>query len=134
MPGVFHDDLDHADRGRSAPGRTEPAVLTTTAHSAPMAMRFYQGAQFPAEYRNNAFVAMRGSWNSGTPVGYKVVRVRFAPDGQPIAIEDFLTGFLGDAGTRFYGRPVGIAVTGDGALLVSDDTNGAIYRIAYRGQ
>lgn len=113
--------------------QTEPSVMTLTAHSAPLAMRFYTGTQFPAAYRNDAFVALRGSWNRGQPVGYKVVRLRFSPTGQPLAFEDFVTGFLSENGSTFHGRPTGIVVAADGALLVSDDTNGAIYRIAYVG-
>jgi glucose/arabinose dehydrogenase len=113
---------------------TEPSVLTTTAHSAPMAMRFYTATQFPAPWRGDAFVAMRGSWNRETPVGYKVVRVRFDGGTRPVAIEDFVTGFLNEAGTAFFARPTGMAIAADGALLVSDDSNGVIYRIAWRGQ
>lgn len=111
--------------------QTEPSVLTTTAHAAPMAMQFYRGTQFPAEYRGDAFVALRGSWNRGEPAGYKVVRIRFSTAGRPVAIDDFLTGFLNDERTRFFARPVGLVVAADGALLLSDDSNGVIYRIAY---
>jgi hypothetical protein len=112
---------------------TNPA-LTYTAHAAPMQMVFYTGDQFPAEYRGDAFVAMHGSWNRGTPSGYEVVRIRFKK-GTPTKIEPFLTGFLTTAGGRpaTYGRPVGLAVARDGALLVSDDAGGRIYRIAYAG-
>jgi len=114
--------------------QTEPAALSTTAHSAPMAMRFYEGFEFPLEFRTDAFVAMRGSWNAGTPVGYKVVRVRFTMDGRPEGFEDFLTGFIDDEGDQIYGRPVGIAFTPEGSLLVSDDTNGAVYLVRYQGR
>jgi glucose/arabinose dehydrogenase len=95
-------------------------------------MEFYTGSQFPAEYRGDAFVAMRGSWNRREPVGYKVVRIRFE-NGTPRGFEDFLTGFLLDGGQAMFGRPVGLAVARDGALLVSDDTGGVVYRIAYGG-
>ena len=111
---------------------TEPSRLTIDAHSAPMAMRFYAGASFPREYRSDAFVALRGSWNRGNAVGYKVVRIVFDANGQPQRVEDFVTGFLDADGTSVYGRPVGIAFATDGALLFSDDTNGAIYRVAPR--
>ncbi len=67
--------------------------LTYQAHSAPMQMVFYTGTQFPAEYRNDAFVVMRGSWNRSKPVGYKVVRLHFE-NGKPVRFDDFLTGFL----------------------------------------
>jgi glucose/arabinose dehydrogenase len=113
------------------PKTTGPA-LTYQAHSAPIWMEFYTGSQFPAEYRGDAFVAMRGSWNRREPVGYKVVRIRFE-NGTPRGFEDFLTGFLLDGGQAMFGRPVGLAVARDGALLVSDDTGGVVYRIAYGG-
>jgi glucose/arabinose dehydrogenase len=105
---------------------TEFPALMYTAHAAPMAMVFYTGNQFPADYQGDAFVAFRGSWNRSTPAGYKVSRIRF-DNGQPTAFEDFLTGFLLDRGRSHFARPVGLTVTTDGALLVSDDTNGVIY-------
>jgi glucose/arabinose dehydrogenase len=76
-------------------------------------------------------VAMHGSWNREPATGYKVVRIRFR-DGQPTAFEDFLRGFLIEDGRAHFGRPAGLAVAKDGALLVSDDTNGIIYRVTYR--
>ncbi len=112
---------------------SEPMVLGYTPHAAPMQMVFYQGQAFPADYRGDAFVAMRGSWNSKPAVGYEVARVRFE-NGQPRAVESFASGFLVDGGRAHIARPVGLAVTPDGALLLSDDSNGAIYRIAYAGQ
>src|SRR5256885_2572601 len=108
-------------------------VLTYTAHSAPMAMLFYEGAQFPAEYRGDAFVAMHGSWNRRPPSGYEVVRIHFE-NGRASRMEPFLTGFLTKgAQPEIFGRPVGLAVAKDGALLVSDDMNGVLYRVTYRG-
>ena len=111
--------------------QTEPSVLTYQAHTAPLWMQFYEGTQFPAEYRNDAFVVFRGSWNRAEPVGYKVVRLRFA-SGTPMAFEDFLTGFLHADRTAFFARPAGLAIAQDGSLLVSDDTNGVIYRVSYQ--
>lgn len=111
---------------------TIPPVLTYQAHSAPMSLHFYSGDQFPADYRGDAFVTMRGSWNRNPPSGYKVVRVRFQ-DGQPVAFEDFMTGFLTDGGEAQFGRIVGLAQLRDGSLLVGDDTNGIIYRVSYTG-
>lgn len=104
-----------------------PALLYQ-AHAAPIAFVFYTGEQFPSEYRSDAFVAFHGSWNRTPAVGYKVARVRFK-DGKPDAFEDFLTGFLVERGKAHFGRPAGLAVAADGALLVSDDANGMIYRI-----
>ncbi|KQP23619.1 PEBP family protein [Pseudorhodoferax sp. Leaf267] len=109
-----------------------PMVLGYTAHAAPMQMLFYPGGSFPAEYTGDAFVAMRGSWNRNPASGYEILRVRFA-DGQPQKFEPFVTGFLTDGGRTHIARPVGLAVAKDGALLMSDDANGTIYRVAYRG-
>jgi len=111
---------------------TEP-VLLYTAHSAPLQMAFYTGSQFPEEYRNDAFVAMRGSWNRKTPSGYEVVRIRFDKAGKPQGIEPFVTGFVQQEGTGYgyIARLAGCAVAKDGSLLVSDDKNGVIYRISY---
>jgi glucose/arabinose dehydrogenase len=105
-------------------------LLTYTAHAAPMQMAFYRGSQFPSDYQDDAFVAMRGSWNRKPPSGYEVVRVKF-DNGVPTAIEPFLTGFVqaNDSGHRQLGRPVGAAIARDGSLLVGDDENGVIYRV-----
>lgn len=109
-------------------------VLTYQAHSAPIGMVFYTGEQFPEEYRNDAFVAMRGSWNRTEPVGYKVVHVDFDESGQPVAINDFVTGWLLEEEVAHFGRLAGLLGLQDGSLLLSEDTNGVIYRIAYTGQ
>jgi glucose/arabinose dehydrogenase len=105
------------------------------AHSAPLGLAFYEGSQFPAEYRNNIFVAFHGSWNRSVPTGYKVVRVKLDDKGQPQgAAEDFITGWLAPDETkkgRWMGRPVGIVIGGDGTMYVSDDSVGVIYRITY---
>ena len=101
-------------------------------HSAPLGIAFYTGSQFPAEYRNDLFLAMHGSWNRALRTGYKLVRVKFK-DGHPTGeYEDFMTGFVfGDA--QVWGRPVGVVVAPDGSLLMSDDGSGTIWRIAYSG-
>jgi glucose/arabinose dehydrogenase len=110
--------------------KTTGAVLTIQAHSAPMDMVFYTGNNFPEEYKGDAFIALRGSWNRSEPVGYKVVRLKFN-NGQPDGFEDFLTGFLIEDDTKQFARVTGVALADDGALLVSDDSNGVIYRISY---
>jgi glucose/arabinose dehydrogenase len=110
---------------------TVPDVLIQ-AHSASMGMVFYDSDQFPSEYRGDAFAAEHGSWNRAKRTGYKVVRVRLK-DGVPSGeYEDFMTGFVVDDNS-VWARPVGIAVAHDGALLVSEDGNGTIWRITYRG-
>lgn len=108
---------------------TAASVLETQAHGAPIGMVFYDGTSFPEEYRGNAFVALHGSWNRFPATGFKVVRVRFE-DGEPAGFEDFVTGFLIEDGAAQFGRPAGITVAPDGALLFSDDDNGMIYRVA----
>ena len=114
--------------------KVTPYVIGYTAHTAPLQMAFYTGEQFPAEYRNDAFVAMRGSWNRKPPAGYEVVRIRFDESGKPQKIEPFVTGFLLDDGAAAFARLAGCAVAKDGSLLVGDDTNGVIYRIGYDGK
>ena len=109
-----------------------PMVLGYAAHAAPMQMLFYRGAGFPSEYSGDAFVAMRGSWNRAEPSGYEIVRVRFR-DGRPVGFEPFVRGFLTDGGQTHIARPVGLAMAKDGSLLMADDANGVIYRIAYTG-
>jgi glucose/arabinose dehydrogenase len=106
-----------------------PDVLIQ-AHSAALSVAFYDQDAFPSEYRGDAFVALHGSWNRPKRTGYKVIRVRLK-DGQPTGeYEDFLTGFVLD-GDSVWGRPAGVAVTHDGALLVSDDANGTIFRVTH---
>ena len=111
---------------------TEPSVLDLPAHSSPIQLRFYNGTAFPAEYRGDAFVTLHGSWNRNPPNGYRVARLQFSDQGEPVGYGDFLTGFLYD-GNRVFGRPAGLAVLPDGALLVGDDFNGVVYRVAYAG-
>ena len=111
---------------------TQPAVLTYQAHSAPIGLLFYTGDQFPEDYRNDAFVTFRGSWNRAPATGYKLVRVVFDDAGQPQRFEDFMTSFLTRDGTSHFGRIAGLAQYTDGSLLLSEDTGGVIYRIRYR--
>lgn len=105
-----------------------PPVLEMPAHTAGLGIEFYTGEQFPAEYQNQLFAAYHGSWNRNPPRGYKVRLMRFE-DGEAVSYEDFATGWL--IGEDYWGRPVDMEVMADGSLLVSDDHNGVIYRIAY---
>lgn len=113
--------------------QSTPMTLGYTAHAAPMQFKFYTGSAFPAEYQGDAFATMRGSWNRNPASGYEIVRVHYE-DGQPKTIEPFVTGFLTDGGTTHIARPVGLAVAKDGSLLMADDANGVIYRVAYNGK
>lgn len=108
-------------------------VIEFQAHVAPLGIHFYRGNMFPAEYKNDAFVAQHGSWNRTIPVGYRIMRIRFDENGQPMGKEVFADGFLEEDGSA-WGRPVDIKELPDGSLLVSDDFAGAIYRISYQGQ
>jgi glucose/arabinose dehydrogenase len=102
-------------------------------HSAPLQLTFYDGTMFPAAYRGEGFASLHGSWNRGERTGYKVVRIVMR-DGQPTGeYEDFMTGFLTPEGD-VWGRPVGVAVGADGALLVSEDGNGTLWRVTYAGE
>ncbi len=113
---------------------TKPLQLYD-AHAAPLGMVFYVGntgvGGFPKAYHNDAFVTMHGSWNRAKPSGYKIVRVRFDEQGQPTAIDDFVSGWLVNDNKEHFGRVCGIAQHTDGSLLVTDDANGVIYRVAY---
>ena len=108
---------------RHGAGRADPP------HSAPLGITFYDGTLFPPEYRGDAFVALHGSWNRARRTGYKVVRLRMQ-DGRPTGeVDDFLTGFVAGDGA-VWGRPVDVAVARDGSLLVTEDGNGTIWRVA----
>jgi len=108
---------------------TIPDVLLQ-AHSASLGMTFYAGNNFPAEYRGDGFAAEHGSWNRSKRTGYKVIRIRMK-DGVPTGeYEDFVTGFVVND-SDVWGRPVGVAAAHDGALLVSEDGNGTIWRISH---
>jgi glucose/arabinose dehydrogenase len=135
-PYIYEDGkYNPADRPPGDTTYQQYKALTTMpslmyqAHSAPMQMAFYTGNSFPQEYRNDAFLALRGSWNRSKPVGYKIVRIHFE-NGKPVSFDDFLTGFLVDNNRSQFARLVGVAVHTDGSLLVSDDTNGVVYRIS----
>jgi len=106
-------------------------VTTMGPHAAAMGVHFYTGAMFPAEYRNVMFVARKGSWNRTQKFGYDVVTVRTDADGRKAKIEPFMTGFLNPATEEFSGRPTYFLQMPDGALLVTDEQLGAIYRITY---
>lgn len=121
-----------------APDKVKAAItpdLLFEAHSSLLDLVFYEGDQFPAEYKGQLFVALKGSWNRSVPTGYKVVTVPFK-DGKPEGYyQNFATGFWasGENRAEVWGRPAALAVAKDGALLVADDTGGTIWRIAYTG-
>lgn len=99
-------------------------------HTASLGLAFYTDNKFPAKYQGGAFIGQHGSWNRSELTGYKVAFVPFK-DGKPAGpMQDFLTGFIADASkSEVYGRPVGVAVANDGALLVADDVSGVVWRV-----
>jgi glucose/arabinose dehydrogenase len=108
---------------------TVPDVLFQP-HSAPLNIAFYEHEAFGPEFKGDAFVAMHGSWNRNTRTGYKVVRLDFDENGEPTGTyEDFVTGFVLD-NASVWGRPVGVAVSPDGALFISEDASGTIWKIS----
>jgi glucose/arabinose dehydrogenase len=127
--GAHQDPRHSGERPDLKDKITVPDVLIE-AHSASLGMTFYDATQFPAEYRGNIFAAEHGSWNRSKRTGYKIIRVPMK-DGAPTGeYEDFATGFVIDD-TQVWGRPVGVTVDKDGALLVSEDASGTIWRISY---
>ncbi|MDB5644624.1 MAG: repeat containing protein [Methylobacterium sp.] len=114
--------------GHSCEEFTAPVTLLG-AHTASLGMRFSTGAQFPEAYRNGIFIAQHGSWNRTKKSGAQVVFAKLDDSGKVVSVEPFLTGFLEN--NELIGRPVDVQVAGDGTLLVSDDLNGAIYRVSY---
>ncbi len=102
------------------------------AHVAPLEFAFYTGTQFPESYRGGAFIAEHGSWNRASRAGYQVVFVGFKDGKAAVDPVAFLTGFAPDPSSHeVYGRPVGVTVASDGALLISDDGGNVIYRVTY---
>jgi len=124
LPGKANPEYPGADCSG-----VQPPALTVQAHSAPLGLAFYTGAMFPADYAGDAFMTYHGSWNRSVPTGAKVVRVH-VQNGQPASVDDFVTGWQLANGSR-WGRPVGLLVMPDGALLVSDDTGDRIWRVSY---
>ena len=119
-------DKDFGKKDQAYCDAAQPALAVTTAHAAPLGAAFYTGTVFPEVYRNQLFVALHGSWNREPKSGYKVITV----DPQSGATKDFLSGF--QSGVSTTARPVDLQVTPDGALLLTDDGNGVVYRVAYR--
>jgi glucose/arabinose dehydrogenase len=109
--------------------------LLFQAHSSLLDLVFYEGNQFPAQYKGQLFVALKGSWDRSLPTGYKIVLVPFR-NGRPLGYyQNFATGFwsAGENRAEVWGRPAALAVAKDGSLLVADDTGGTIWRISYTG-
>lgn len=130
FPFCHQGDIPDPDfgQGRSC-SEFAPPLLKLGPHVAAMGVRFYTGNMFPPEYRNRAFIALKGSWNRTRKSGFRVMTVTLQP-GQPPRYEVFADGFL--QGEQFWGRPTYIEWMPDGSMLLSDDFSGAIYRITYQ--
>ena len=128
-----HQDPRHPGKRRDLKDKVIVPDVLLQPHNASLQLTFYDGKQFPAEYRGDIFAAEHGSWNKATRAGYEVIRVPLHQTGQASGeYEDFLTGFVLDNGD-VWGRPVGVTVAADGALLVSDDGSRSIWRVSYVG-
>jgi glucose/arabinose dehydrogenase len=129
---VNDTNFDEKGAKKSFCASTQSPAVEIPAHSAPLGLSFVPSVSWPAEYANDLLVAYHGSWNRTEPTGYKIVRVKFDADGNYLGIEDFITGWLTADGA--LGRPVDIAIHNLGAMFVSDDKAGVIYRIDYVGK
>ncbi len=121
-------DPEHG-KGRSC-SEFAPPALKLGPHIAPLGMRFYTGKMFPAEYRNRIIIANHGSWNKTQKIGFNLMQVTLDAQGKAVKYEPFAEGWAD--GNAYWGRPVDVQVMNDGALLVSDDVAGAVYRISYK--
>ena len=105
-------------------------ILELGAHVAPTGVAFYDGTMFPARMQNNLFIALHGSWNRSSKVGYKVLRVSFDENGNVVDSSDFISGWLDNE--TVFGRPAAPFILSDGSMLLSDDKANVIYRITYK--
>ncbi|MCC7477912.1 PQQ-dependent sugar dehydrogenase [bacterium] len=129
--GMSQPDPDPQFSAGENPADYSEPVQPLGTHVAPLGMRFYTGSMFPADYQGDVFIAEHGSWNRTPPLGARVTRVRVNADNETSdGYEIFAEGWQDEFGGR-WGRPVDVLVMPDGALLVSDDQAGAIYRISY---
>jgi hypothetical protein len=125
-----NEDPHHAGERPDLKGKVTVPDVLIQAHSASLGLVFYDGTAFPAEYRSDGFAAEHGSWNRSKRTGYKIIRIRLR-DGVPTGeYQDFVTGFVVND-SDVWGRPVGVAVAHDGALLISEDGNGTIWRVTH---
>ena len=111
----------------------EPPARKLDAHVAPLGLKFYTGDMFPEKYRNHVFIPEHGSWNRSKKIGYRISLVK-VENNQAVSYETFAEGWLDEEEQEAWGRPVDLLVMPDGAMLVSDDKKGVIYRIAYVGE
>ena len=129
-----HQDPRHQGKHPELKGKVILPDVLLQPHIASLEFTFYQGQQFPAEYRGDIFASEHGSWNKSVRAGYEVIRVPLHQTGHASGeYEDFLTGFVLPDG-KVWGRPVGVTAAADGSLLVSDDGSNSVWRVSYRGK
>lgn len=129
-PYCHAGDIADPNFGKDHPcSNYTPPARKLGPHVAALGMRFYTGTQFPAKYRQQIFIAEHGSWNRSRKLGYRVMSVKLEGN-KAVSYEPFIEGWL-QPGDKVWGRPVDIEMMPDGAMLVSDDYAGAIYRVTY---
>ena len=129
-----HQDPRHAGKHPELKDKTIVPDVLLQPHNASLGFIFYDGKQFPAEYKGDIFAAQHGSWNKAARAGYEVIRIPLHHTGHASGdYEDFLTGFVLPNGD-VWGRPVGVTTSTDGSLLVSDDGTNSIWRVSYTGK
>jgi len=128
-----HQDPRHEGKHPELKGKAIVPDVLLQSHSASLDLAFYTGDKFPDEYKGDLFAAEHGSWNRARKTGYKVVRIPLKDGKATGEYEDFLTGFVTEDG-EVWGRPVGVAVAKDGALLVTDDGSGTIWRVSTKAK
>ncbi len=128
-----HEDPRHKGKHPELKDKTIVPDVLLQSHMASLGLTFYDGDQFPEAFHHDGFAAEHGSWNRARRVGYKVIRVPMKDGKATGEFEDFLVGFVTEDG-NVWGRPVGVAVARDGALLVTDDASGMIWRVDYTGE
>jgi glucose/arabinose dehydrogenase len=128
-----HQDPQHKGKHPELKDKVIVPDVLVQSHSASLDMTFYDGDTFPEAYRLDAFASEHGSWNRARRTGYKVIRIPMKDGKATGEYEDFLVGFVTQDG-NVWGRPVGVAVAKDGALMVTDDGSGTVWRVAYKGK
>jgi glucose/arabinose dehydrogenase len=128
-----HEDPRMKGQGKELVAKAIVPDVPLGSHTSSLGLTFYKGDAFPDKYQGGAFIGQHGSWNRSALVGYKVVFVPFTDGKASGKPEDFLTGFIADEDKgKVYGRPVGVAVAKDGALLVADDASNTIWRVSHQ--
>jgi len=130
-----HQDPRHEGKHPELKSKVITPDIILQPHFASLEMTFYQGSQFPAEFKGDGFAAEHGSWNRSLRTGYEVIRLPMRDGHATGEYEDFLTGFtVGSGDGDVWGRPVGVAVANDGSLFVSDDGSNSIWHVIYTGK